>query len=700
MTRPIRRTPVPATVSAILAAILAVGLVVAPTPAQPSARAATPDLTIVSAATYEVLPDAKTVHVTVALTATNNLRDTATRRYYFDRAALAVLPGTTNFRIAGGSGRPSVAVSERTADYTLLTIAFGQRINSQRSATFALEFDLVDAGGDPGRDVRVGTAFTSFPAWAFASDETPGSSVTVIFPEGFTVVLEAGDLPEPTTDADGRTVYQSGALDAPLEFFAYFVADRPAAYIESSRRATVGSASAELVIRSWPDDPDWSSRVGDLFGRGLPALSRAIGLPWSRTDPLVITESVSRTTGGYAGLFDPIEGTVEVAYYADAFVILHEAAHAWFHGGLLADRWTNEAFASYYALVVAGELGVEATADPLTPELREYAIPLNAWGAIGDEPPEVEDYAYAATLELARRIAERVGERALVAVWAAAARGDGAYQPSGGLPTERADGVPDWRGLLDLLEDHADQPLDDLWLEWVVRDEDAPILDERRAARALYEAVELEAGAWHLPRSARAALRAWQFDQATELLTDARRVLGARAELEVGAGDAGLTLPLTLRTAFEGDGGFAAALAEAEAEKAAILAYATAAAQRIADPDPLERLGLVGSEPETALDASAASFAAGDLATAVGRASEAETIWLSAAEIGRNRIVTGVGIAVLVVLLLAFGVSVLRRRRARRTAAPSAVTPDRFAVRDGLADGDGLADPAEPAERA
>jgi hypothetical protein len=273
-------------------------------------------------------------------------------------------------------------------------------------------------------------------------------------------------------------------------------------------------------------------------------------------------------------------------------------------------------------------------------------------------------------------------------VWAAAARGDGAYQPTGGLPTERAEAIPDWRGLLDLLEDHAAESLDDLWLAWVVRDEEAPLLDERRAARALYEAVGAEAGDWHLPRSTRAALRAWRFDQAAELLTDARRVIGARVELETGARNAGLTLPLTLRAAFEGDGGFAAALDEADAERAAIVAYATAAAARMDDPDPLERLGLIGSEPEAALAASAAAFSAGDLPTAVGRASEAETIWLNAAEIGRNRIVTGVGIAVLAVLLLAFGASLLRRRRAERRAARQA-SPS-----DGLAEPPSAAPPA------
>ena len=660
--------------AALTAAVVALGLVVAPPTAPAPVRAAPPDLPIVSQATYEVLPDTRTVHVTVALTATNTLRDTATRRYYFDRAALAVLPGTTNYRISGGSGRPTVGVTERTADYTLLTITFGQRINSQRSASFTLEFDLVDGGGDPGRDVRVGTAFAAFPVWAFGTDETPGSGVRVLFPDGFSVVLETGDLPEPTTDATGRTLYESGPLDAPLEFFAYFVADRPSEFSETTVETTIGQSDVELVIRAWPDDPEWATRVANLFGRGLPALAASIGLPWDRTEPLVITEAVSRTTGGYAGLFDPAEGRVEVAYYADAFVILHEAAHAWFHGGLLADRWSNEAFASYYAHAAAGELGVETETQVLTDEFRSHAIPLNAWGEVGEEAPEVEDYAYAATLELAGLIAERAGDRTLRGIWAAAATGEAAYQPSGGLPTERADGVPDWRNLLDLLEEHSGRSFDDLWADWVVRDDEAVLLADRRAARELHAAVADESGQWQLPRSVRAALRAWQFDQATDLLIDARRVLGARAELESGARDAGLNLPATLRVAFEGDLGFAAALAEAEAQQGAIAAYEMASGRRIDEPDVLQTIGLLGSEPEALLAEAAAAFAAGDLETAVGHAGTAEAIWLGADEIGRNRIVTGVGVSALVLLLIAFGVSAVRQRRRRAAATRPAGT--------------------------
>ena len=115
-------------------------------------------------------------------------------------------------------------------------------------------------------------------------------------------------------------------------------------------------------------------------------LADRIGLPWPRDGGLVIHEAVSRSTGGYAGLFDPSGGQIEVAYYADDGVVLHESAHAWFNGSLLADRWANEAFASYYGLEVADDAqGQGRRRGPHTRRLEAARIPLNAWGPVGRE---------------------------------------------------------------------------------------------------------------------------------------------------------------------------------------------------------------------------------------------------------------------------------------------------------------------------
>jgi hypothetical protein len=291
----------------------------------PAVRAATPDLTIVSQARYDVQPTRRRVHVTVDLTLTNRLRDTVTKRYYFDHAFLAVLPGSSRFGLTwGGAGQPSVRVASRTKNYTLLRLDLAQRLGSGKSAAYRLTFDLADPGGAPTRDLRIGDSLVSFPVWAFASDDTPGSSVVVVFPAGYQIQVEAGAIRAPTTTQSGRVVFRSGVLAKPLDFFAYLVADRPGAYKTTTVSTTVLDTPVNVVVRSWADDAPWAKRVSSLVKRGLPALGKRIGLPWPDFDStLTIEEAVSRSTGGYAGIFDPSAGMVAIAYYADAFVVLH-----------------------------------------------------------------------------------------------------------------------------------------------------------------------------------------------------------------------------------------------------------------------------------------------------------------------------------------------------------------------------------------
>ena len=676
-----------------LAVALAAGLLAAPA-SVPEVRAAAPDLTVVSDAIYDVQPDRQRVRINLNLVLTNHLKDTVTKRYYFDRALLAVLPGTSGFKLTWeGKGTPEVHVSKKTADYTLLRLDLGERLFSGKSATYKLRFDLVDPGGEPTRDVRIGDSLVSFPVWAFATDGTPGSSVKVRFPAGFEVGVEAGDIPEPATAADGRVIFQTAKLDKPLAFFAYLVGDRPGAYAERHVPVIVDGKSVDLTIRAWPDDPTWSERVGGLVGRALPLLADEVGLSWPREGGLVVQEAASRSTGGYAGLFDPSEGRVEVAYYAEDFVVLHEAAHAWFNGGLLADRWANEAFASYYGLQVAEALGVPAESDTLTPELRTAAIPLNAWGPIGRESTDTQDYAYAATLFLAQQIAERTGPDGLMAVWVDAAAGVGAYQPrvgagsngvAAGTPVavagpETVDGPPDWRGLLDLLEEHGATSFDDLWRTWVLRQADLPLLNARVAARARYDDVVIAAADWRLPKPIRDALRAWQFDTANELLASASAILDQRSSIQSAATAAGIRPPTTLQTAFELPDGFVAAAQEASAEIAAIARYDAAAANRPAAPDLLQTMGMWGATPEADLARSRDMFAAGDLAASIDAAGAAAIIWVTAEDVGRGRLVSIVALVLAILLAVAMFVGWLRgRRRRRRRFAARWVGPDPY----------------------
>lgn len=654
--------------SVALALALAIGLVPAVSPAR--VAAARPDLTLIGHADYDVLPEDGRVAVSVRLRATNHLRDTVSRRFFFRTAFLTVLPGTSNFRISGGTGKPKVSVAQRKVEYTNLKIDLGANLAAGRSTNLTLTFDIVDSGGAPDRPVRISPSIVSFNAWAFATPDTPGSTVALRVPAGYNVAIGRGPLNGPTTTKAGEQEWTSEPLDRPLDFVADVVADRVGTPLDTPHEIALTNGPASILVRSWPDDTAWRDRVLDLVDRAVPLLEASIGVPWPVEGDLIVEESLSRGTDGYAGLFDPAAPRIEVSYAAADSIILHELAHAWFNGGLVADRWAAEAFASYYADVVATELGLAATPlEPVDP-LAAVAIPLNAWG--DGAPPETEAYAYAASLQLARAIAERAGVEGLRRTWSLAAAGIPAYRPDpavdpltdpGGI--EQPADPPDWRALLDLLEDSTGKPLDDLWRTWVTRPEDVVALSSRAPARAAYERTLQAAPPWQLPPAIRAAMRAWRFDVAVEQLPQAEAVLAQRDALEASAAAAGLTLPDRLRVAFEGTDGLEAAAAEAASEQAIVDAVAAAEAARPTTTDPGEQamifIGLIAADPDARLDLARTSLTAGDTETAYVAALAAADAWVDAADLGRTRLVSTVLLTFALLLLS----SLIRQRRRR-----------------------------------
>lgn len=664
MTRSLRRSA--AGWFALVLAVVLLGLPAGPV-APGEVRAATPDLTIVSTARYEVQPGDRRVQVTIDLTLTNRLKDTKTKRFYFNEAFLAVIPGASGFKLTtSGKGSPSVRVTKRAKTHTLVRLGLASRLFSGKTAKYRLRYDLKDPGGSPTRELRVGDALVSFPVWAYATEGTAGSSVSVAFPKGYEPRVEAGDLGTPVTDAEGRITFSSGKLSKPLEFFAYLIADRPGAYTDGPITPTVLGAPAPLNIRGWSDDRPWADRVGGLLERALPVIGEEIGLAWPREVPLTVQETVSRSTGGYAGLFDPSANRVEIAYYASDFVVLHEAAHGWFNGAFLADRWANEAFASYYAGVAAADLGVKVT--PAAPPARPSdpaRIALDAWGPLGAASTATEDYGYAASLAVAQAIAQRAGPDALRDVWAAIAARAGAYQPPNGPAEGAFASAPDWRGLLDLLEDRTGKPFDDLWRTWIARPEDLTALDARTAAREAYDKVVAATNGWLLPLAIRDAMRAWRFEDAMSLLDGAGQALRDRAAIDAAASAAGLTVPATMRAAFEDDDGFDDAAAEGVAELETIARYKAAAAAAPAEMTPVTELGLLDATPEADLAAAREAFARGDLTASVRASERAAATWADASTIGQGRAMQiGLGaVSVFLVLILLIALVVRHRRR-------------------------------------
>lgn len=641
-----------------------------------TARAASGDLTLVTDAVYTIRPEDGRVTVAVAITARNRTTETRTRRFFFDHAFLAVQAGAMNPRLGGAPGARA-RISKRTSRSTLLRLEFGTRIYSGKSTSLKLTFDLPGTGKAAAPQVRVGASLVTLPVWAFASAGARGSTVTVRFPAGWDVAVESGELTRREVVATGGVALESGPIPSPLTWFAYVTAHRPAEFQEQSLTITIADRQADLVLQGWADDPAWTKRMTTLLGKALPALAAEIGLPWPGGEPVEIAESVSRDVDAVAALFDPADRRIEVAYWADHGVVVHQAAHVWFNGSLLADRWANEGFATLYALRVSARLGETVDAPEMTAEAEAARFALDTWPGSTGARTTADAYAYAASYELASEVASLVGDDVLTKVWSDAAARVGAYQPPGGAETasrtaEDVSGPPDWRGLLDLLEEESGVDLAPLWRELVVTPAEAPLLDVRAAARASYRRTLALAGDWQLPRVIRDALRAWDFDTAETLMADVRTVLAQRNAGADLAASEGLHVPSVMQGLFE-SGLIADASARAEAERTAILAVRRADEARSPDDDLLSRIGMLGEDPDLDVERAREALEAGDLDASLVAADRAHRAWTVAWEEGRRRALLALAVAATLVVLGSAVVS--NRRRSRAAADPRPAVP-------------------------
>lgn len=673
--------------SAWLGLVAALGMLLGTPVLRPAAAvvdAAGPGLTMVGAATYEVRPASRLVHVSIQLAVTNHLSDTVIRRYTFDRVDVSVPP--TAVHAAGLAGSKKVVVREisRNRSQEVLSVGLGGALGAGRTTSVTLVFDLPDPGGAANRPIRVGPSLITFPVWAYGSAGLAGSRVVVRFPAGYDVRIVSGSLAAPVTAADGSISLTTGAIPDPLAFTAVVAADRPSTFVETKVDLQINGEPASLAVRAFPDDPAWGARMVKLIRASLPLLATEIGLPFQPATPVVtVEEALPRSIDGYAAAFVPADGTIQIAYTADDTTAIHELAHLWFDGSLFTDRWIADGFAIFYGNRVALALKLKPRDESITPALQAAALPLNAWtgadstatSASKASTSDLADrYGRAAAVTVAGRLYALVGADGLQAVWRAASGREAAYQPHDQVgPSDVSDGPPDWRGFLDLIAERTGIDASGLWSTWVVTPDEQALLTTRAAVRRQYQALVSLAAAWVIPHGVLDALNAWQFSTAADLLVGLDQLLDQRDRIAAAAEAAGLTPPTTLQTAFQ-QGTRATAVTEASNELQVIAAIGAASSAEPPAASLVDQIGLIGTDPAADLDAATTAFGAGDMVAARDRALAADEAWSQAADTGGFRARVAVATLLVAAVVLGYLISQLRRlRRLGRRHRPGAV---------------------------
>ena len=664
-----------------VARLFVAGLAVAasllrPAAAPPAAAATDDGLALTSATTYTLVPDKSLVHVVIALSAKNTKPDlvrqtpsgTLTTRYFFESATIGVQPEAS--AVAASFGKQHLATHLAPDDgFSRLTVALPADLYFGQTETVSVAFDL--PGGAPRSEsaIRVGSAFATFSAWAFGD----GGDVQVVVPGGYDVTA-SGSPTQTSVDAGVTTVSATGIDDA-TDWYATIVANRQDA-LTSDRLDLPGGE--HLVIRAWPEDTEWQTRVTGLLRTGLPVLVDKLGLDWPVTGDIEVTEVHTPLLEGYAGIFHTDERLIEISEDLDELTILHEASHAWFNENLFVGRWIDEGLADEYASRVLDEVSNGGLGpDPVSPTDAE-AVRLNEWtfpGRIADEATRArETYGYDAAWTAVRALVADAGEAGMRDVLGAASRHETAYVGAGPAekvagPAEKVADAADWRRLLDLLDERGGATrADATFRRWVVTDDQAKVLDERAAARAAYTELVAVGDSWLPGWVVRKPMGDWDFATATAAIDEADAVLATRRQIEQAAGRLGLPPPTTLQTAYEAEKKDLApvqALADRQLALAASLADAGDRASR--ERPPLTVIGLLGRDPDGELAAARTAFSSGDLDAADTDLAAMNGMLDGAVESGRERVAVA-GLAGAGAIAIG-GAVVFAGRRGRRTVA-------------------------------
>ncbi|MGZ8563214.1 MAG: hypothetical protein ACXWWU_06310 [Candidatus Limnocylindria bacterium] len=669
-----RRTPRRLLARTVGAALILLALAPAAIPQDHRLAAADRGLVVLMQTRYDAVLDRRLIRVTIDAQGTSYTPNTDAGLPYYSGFKFAIPAEAKAVSASSAGQRLSTKVGAVQDTFREIEVTFSRNVFYQESYAFRVAFELPDTGGAPDRDLRVGSNIVAFPVLAYGSPGEAGSGVEAVLPAGFRASVQ-GSAMVSATGPDGEVTLSASNLADPFDFYAYLAADRPGTFGEHHLLTTVGGRSAALWVRNWEDDPDWGTRMSDLMTRGLPALQQLIGLPYPVSGTLVVEEAAPTRLGDYAGTYTQTTGTILVRYDADAFVGLHEAAHIWFNETLVDERWINEGFAELYGVHAARVLGEQGDEFSLTDDLLKLRIPLNDWGVPGSQDPDTESFAYAASYHVTGLILSRTSLGGLRTVWQGVADGELAYQPrhaTGDPETGVEPQLARWQLLLDLLDERTGSSYGDIWNEWVVDASQRSLMEDRAAARDQYAALLALARDWNTPTDLRSAMSSWNFDDAEAEMRVASMVLAARDEIAADAGALRLTPPRALRDAFQGNGGMAAAQAEATTELQVLAGLASAADRLDEDPGLFETIGLLGSNPEATLDAARAAFEADQLDAATARTAEVIAMRRGAESAGQLRVgITGGGVVVLGGGAFV-GVRVRRRRRAATALAEQA----------------------------
>lgn len=622
--------------------------------------------------TYRLDPDAGIVQVTVVATLNNTaptrVRGNVIETPFYDTFGSAAIGPVANASAdRDGTALTTTVETGDSADVEFVVVDLSPNLVFGSPQTITIRYDIPAQPSRSDFATRINDAFASW--YAVGTGSSGAIDLVVDVPERFEV--EFTDVFAPEADvADGRAVYRLDDLDEAVAFSGISARDDDALVKKST-----SVDDDDFEIQAWPGDEAWADFAVDAVDRGVPELIERTGLPLADEREIAIAETATPYLYGYAGWFLPEEDRIEIGDELDLQVMLHELAHLWFNGDLFDSRWINEGLAEVVSNDIARAFDVPSVDVAPIDTGAPGAQPLNVWVNPGadEDAQAIEDYGYASAYAVMQALVDDIGADGLRALIAHA---DAGLLPYVGDPeAEESFGASDWRYLYDLADRLVgSERVAELFDAYVLSDDDRAQVAVRAGLIERYDALATEGGDLSPPLEVRRRMASWSFDRAASAMDESTALLADIDALAAVLDDRSIPMPSALEDSYESarDIDDTTTLHGELAEVAPVVVEADAATD---DIDPVQWIGLVGTDIGGRRDAVLAAFDEGDAEEAASRADAV----LSSTDEARVAAVARLA----AVLLLAVVATATVRLRRRGGHEPTVVTDGAVPPTDG-----------------
>ncbi|RPF19650.1 hypothetical protein [Myceligenerans xiligouense] len=604
----------------------------------------------------------RTVKVTVRTTIRNAKPDQGLMYFYWDAHGIPVPKGAENVRATSAGQSLSVRFEPTEDKFTTWATASFSGLRYGQSRTIDWSYTIP---GDPIRSegyTRVGKGYATFATQAVGD---PGSvTVEVVAPEAMEFTNMVGEFSE--KKADGRRTWSTSSATDEYGIWSPVSLRNP----DQADTTQVEVGGEKLTLLSFPDDKKWTKFVKKRLTDGLPVVEEIVGQDWPG-GLQQIREDVSPEVVGYAW-YDGQQEEIVIGEDLDEQLFYHELTHTWVNGETLEGRWLVEGFTEAIARRVVKETGGKVDRTGVARD-ADGALALSTWAHLGQDFQDVddatEDYAYAAAPATIERLVADLDDEEFTDLVSALLEGQSAYEEPG---DKHVWDTPDWRSLLDLLEDRAGvEGAQKILKNWVLTDKEKQELPKRAKEREQYFALDEADGDWAPPQGIRVRMTQWEFGRAAE----ERKAIGdetpeAARRIQEAAAAAGFPAPSAARDAYEkaGTGLDYTDLTETLPRTADVTEQVSDAVRKADEKrDPVTELAETILFTEDAADRAVQELDSGHLDAAAEGAEHTTQLVDLARWVGILLVVVVLGLVLLVVWL------VIRARRRRRTAPALAV---------------------------